>query len=427
MMAQYRGARFGELSPHVYAVADAAHAALRSTGRSQSILISGESGAGKTETAKLIMQYLAWAGEAGAARAGRGRARFRRLALPPPPPAKSGRSSAKCWRATRSWKPLATPRRRATTTPPVLENSSTSSLTRPAASPAPRCAPTCWSGRASCRSTTRSALSTSFINCARGASPSEREALRLRPAREFAYLARSSCTNLDGVSNADEYARTRTAMAGVGVAPADGDAALRVVAAVLHLGNVAFVATGDDECAVAEGDAVASLDAAAHCLRVDPAALAKSLTTRTRATPRRPHRLPPARRRRHQQPGFAGQDAVRAALRLAGRRSTTPSAKTPAGADSIGVLDIYGFECFDANDFEQFCINLANEKLQQHFNPHVFKMEQAEYEREAIDWSYIEFVDNQDVLDLVEKGPGGGHRLPGRCVPLSPRDGVRLC
>ena len=66
-----------------------------------------------------------------------------------------------------------------------------------------------------------------------------------------------------------------------------------------------------------------------------------------------------------------------------------------------------GFEQFAVNDFEQFCINLANEKLQQHFNAHVFKQEQAEYVREGIDWSYIEFVDNQDVLDLVEKRPGG--------------------
>jgi myosin-5 len=73
----------------------------------------------------------------------------------------------------------------------------------------------------------------------------------------------------------------------------------------------------------------------------------------------------------------------------------------------VGVLDIYGFESFKGNSFEQFCINLANEKLQQHFNQHVFKMEQEEYSKEAINWSYINFVDNQDVLDLIEKKPTG--------------------
>lgn len=82
----------------------------------------------------------------------------------------------------------------------------------------------------------------------------------------------------------------------------------------------------------------------------------------------------------------------------------------------IGVLDIYGFETFDVNSFEQFCINYANEKLQQQFNLHVFKLEQEEYMKENIPWTLIDFYDNQSVIDLIEAKMGILELLDEECL-----------
>lgn len=120
-----------------------------------------------------------------------------------------------------------------------------------------------------------------------GASEAECATLRLKPAKQFRYLSQSGCFDLKGVSNAEEYRRTRRSMSVVGIPEAEQDAVFRTVAAVLHLGNVAFVEAAADGADASAVDPATEehLAAAAHLLGVDAEGLRKALTTRTRQTP----------------------------------------------------------------------------------------------------------------------------------------------
>uniref|UniRef100_A0A6V7QYP6 Myosin-12 n=1 Tax=Ananas comosus var. bracteatus TaxID=296719 RepID=A0A6V7QYP6_ANACO len=245
-----------------------------------------------------------------------------------------------------------------------------------------------------------------YMLCA--APPEDVKKFKVADPRRFHYLNQTNCYEVANVDDAREYIETRKAMDIVGISQEEQDAIFRVVAAILHLGNIGFAKGSEiDSSKLKDEKAVSHLKTAAELLMCNEKALEDSLCKRVIVTPDGNITKP-------LDPESAALNRDALAKTVYSRlfdwivdKINNSIGQDPTATNIIGVLDIYGFETFKINSFEQLCINLTNEKLQQHFNQHVFKMEQEEYTREEIDWSYVEFVDNQDVLDLIEKKPGG--------------------
>nr|TKR99635.1 hypothetical protein D5086_0000190650 [Populus alba] len=386
MMEQYKGAPFGELSPHVFAVADASYRAMMSEGRSQSILVSGESGAGKTETTKLIMQYLTFVG--GRAAGDNRTVEQQVLESNPLLEAFGNARTVRNDNSSRFGKFVeiqfdATGRiSGAAIRTYLLERSRVVQITDPERN----------------------------YHCFYQLCASERDAekYKLDNPHHFHYLNQSKTYELDGVSNAEEYIKTRRAMDIVGISNEDQEAIFRILAAILHLGNIEFSPGKEhDSSTVKDEKSSFHMQMAADLFMCDANLLFATLCTRTIQT-----REGNIIKALDCNAAVASRDALAKTVyaRLFDwlvEKINRSVGQDPTSLIQVGVLDIYGFECFKYNSFEQFCINFANEKLQQHFNEHVFKMEQEEYRKEEINWSYIEFIDNQDVLDLIEKKPIG--------------------
>ncbi|XP_059431718.1 myosin-16 [Corylus avellana] len=387
VMKHYKGVPIGELSPHVFAIADVAYRAMINEGKSNSILVSGESGAGKTETTKMLMCYLAYLG--GHAAAGRRTVEQQVLESNPVLEAFGNAKTVRNNNSSRFGKFVEIQFDKkgrisgAAIRTYLLERSRVCQISDPERN-----------------------YHCFYLLCA--APPEEKERYKLGNPKSFHYLNQSNCYELVGVSDAHDYLATRRAMDIVGISQKEQDAIFRVVAAILHLGNIDFVKGEESDSAIVEDEeSKFHLQMTADLLMCDPHALEDALCKRVMITPEEiiertldPHGATIRR------DGLARTIYCHLFEWLVDKINDSIG-QDPASKCLIGVLDIYGFESFKTNSFEQFCINFTNEKLQQHFNQHVFKMEQEEYTKEEIDWSYIEFVDNQDILDLIEKKPGG--------------------
>ncbi|KAK3149354.1 hypothetical protein QOZ80_3AG0216210 [Eleusine coracana subsp. coracana] len=387
MMEQYKGATFGELSPHLFAIADACYRALINDHGSQSILVSGESGAGKTETTKMLMRYLAFMG----GRSGTEGRTVEQQVLESNPvlEAFGNAKTVKNNNSSRFGKFVEIQFDKygkisgAAVRTYLLERSRVCQVSDPERN-----------------------YHCFYMLCS--APPEDVKRFKVGDPRTFHYLNQTNCYEVANVDDAREYIETRNAMDIVGIDQEEQDAIFRVVAAILHLGNINFSKGKEiDSSKLKDDKSVYHLKTVAELLMCDEKALEDSLCQRVIVTPDGNITKP-------LDPDSAALSRDALAKTVYSRlfdwivdKINNSIGQDPDAKNIIGVLDIYGFESFKINSFEQLCINLTNEKLQQHFNQHVFKMEQEEYTKEEIDWSYVEFVDNQDVLDLIEKKPGG--------------------
>lgn len=181
---------------------------------------------------------------------------------------------------------------------------------------------------------------------------------------------------------------------------------MRLVVFVLFAGNMKFHEESDEACSLVADE---SAHTAAALLGVEFEDLASALTSRTinavHETIEKSLNIEQARKAQEALIKSVYGGAFDYIVEKV-NNSIHKSSNAKKGA-SIGVLDIFGFETFQSNNFEQMCINYTNEALQQQFNKYVFKLEQLEYEKEGILWKYIAFPDNQDVLDLIDMKHSG--------------------
>ncbi|RHZ80366.1 hypothetical protein Glove_137g32 [Diversispora epigaea] len=389
----YSGKRRGELEPHVFAIAEDAYRCMLREKNNQTIVVSGESGAGKTASAKFIMRYFASVDDK-------------------EKPLNTKKANANSGMSEVEEQIMATN--------PIMESFGNAKTTRNDNSSR--------FGKyleiqfdkeqniigAKIRTylLERSRLVYQpenernyhiFYQLCAGAPPSERKSLELdEDYRKFYYLRQGGVGTIPGVNDAQEFELTRKALSTIGIEIQVQWHIFRICAALLHIGNIIVTSTRSGSV-ISETDP--SLITATKLLGIDLSNFRQWIVKK---------RIVVGREKIESNLDVANATVVRDSvakyiyanlfdwLVSVTNESLSGEEITRNTQNFIGVLDIYGFEHFKKNSFEQFCINYANEKLQQQFNQHVFKLEQEEYVREKINWTFIDFSDNQPCIDLIE-------------------------
>ncbi|KAF8167362.1 myosin-1 [Crassisporium funariophilum] len=390
VLQRYRGKNRLEVPPHVFGIAESAYYNMNAYHENQCVIISGESGAGKTEAAKRIMQYIA---------------------------AVSGGQDS----SIQEIKDMVL------ATNPLLESFG--------------CAKTLRNNNSSRhgkyleimfndRGEPVGAQITNYLleknrvvgqienernfhifyQFTKGASDDHREAFGLQGPEAYAYTSMSNCLSVSDIDDVKDFRDTLAAMQVIGLSAEEQNEILKMLAIILWIGNVQFGENDDGNSSIADTGVT---DFVGYLMEVDTEQVQKVLTARVMETTRGGRRgsiydvpLNPAQ-------ATSGRDALAKAIYnnlfewIVSRVNVSMKTRS-AYTQVIGILDIFGFEIFEDNSFEQLCINYVNEKLQQIFIELTLKTEQEEYVREQIQWTPIKYFNNKIVCDLIEeKRPPG--------------------
>ncbi|XP_049657860.1 unconventional myosin-VIIb isoform X3 [Accipiter gentilis] len=342
----YFNKRIGELPPHVFAIADNCYFNMKRNKRDQCCVISGESGAGKTESTKLILQFLA---------------------------AVSGQHS---WIEQQILE--ANPILEAFGNAKTIRNDNSSRFGKyidihfnhNGVIEGARIEQFLLEKSRVCRQAPEERNYHIFYCMLMGMNTEQKKMLNLGTASEYTYLTMGNCMSCDSRNDAKDYAHIRSAMKILMFSDSEHWDISKLLAAILHLGNVEF------EAAVYDNLDCSDVMDSPHF----------SIATKLLE-------------------GIYGRIFLWIVNKINSAIFNPTSQKPKDSRQSIGLLDIFGFENFSNNSFEQLCINIANEHLQQFFVHHVFKLEQEEYLAEHIAWNNIDFTDNRQALEVIALKP----------------------
>ncbi|XP_058836373.1 unconventional myosin-Va isoform X2 [Topomyia yanbarensis] len=391
LIRAYRGHSMGELEPHIFAVAEEAYAKLEREKCDISIIVSGESGAGKTVSAKYAMRYFATVG--------------------------GSESETQI-------------EKKVLASNPIMEAIGNAKTTRnDNSSRFGKFTKLLFTNNLSMMSLTGGTMQTYLLEKSRVVfqAPGERNyhifyqlcaarqrwpELMLDHQNKFHFLNQGHSPDIVKVSDETQFQETTKALNILGFDDPEISDIMRILAAVLHLGNIEFThkykkqtqEVDQEACTVASDDLHLSIFS--DILKLDRDELRKWLITRQIESINDSVLIPQNKPQSEAARDALAKHVYAEMFQYIVKKINRNLAGAKKQSCFIGVLDIYGFETFDVNSFEQFCINYANEKLQQQFNQHVFKLEQEQYLKEGIQWTMIDFYDNQPCIDLIESKLG---------------------